>query len=107
MKARGSPMTTDQDAPAGADGAEPDHGDVVAGVDERPQRRREWSGGLRSVVVPLLAVAAIVAAVWYLQSDRGGGGSHEAGLGIVPLPSGKNPTASSPAPEQGRAAPDF
>ena len=36
-----------------------------------PQRRREWAGGLRSVALPVLAVVAIVGAVWCLQRDRG------------------------------------
>lgn len=83
----------------------PDH---VAGVDERPQRRREWAGGLRSVVLPVLIVAAIVGAVWYLQRDRGGNGGQAAGgTGIVALPADKNPTGKAPAVETGRAAPDF
>jgi cytochrome c biogenesis protein CcmG/thiol:disulfide interchange protein DsbE len=89
------------------DAAAPDRADVVAGVDERPQRRREWSGGLRSVVLPVLAVAAIVTAIWYLQRDREGSGDREAGLGIVALPAERNPTGRPPAVEVGRAAPDF
>jgi thiol-disulfide isomerase/thioredoxin len=86
---------------------ESDRSDYVAGVDERPQRRREWAGGLRSVVLPLLAVTAIVAAVWYLQSGRGGGAEQEAGVGIVALPAENNPTGRPAAAEEGRAAPDF
>lgn len=76
--------------------------------DERPQRRREWTGPLRSVVLPLLAVAVIVLAVWYLQAGRGSGGARPAsGTGIVPLPAAKNPTGKPPSTEIGRAAPDF
>lgn len=85
---------------------EHDTGDVVAGIDERPQRRREWGGGLRSVVLPLMIVAAIVGSIWYLQ-NRGRGGGDTAGASIVALPAGKNATGKDPAPEKGRAAPDF
>lgn len=81
--------------------------DVVAGVDERPQRRREWSGSRRSVLLPLAAVAAIVAAIWYLQVGRDGGPAGERGIGIVPLTQAQNPTGRPPAAEPGRAAPDF
>ncbi len=79
----------------------------AAGVDERPQRRREWSGGLRSVVLPLLAVIAIVGAVWYFQRDPSSPTKGEGGTGIVALPADKNPTGRAPAVETGRAAPDF
>lgn len=104
------PDASDTDAArrtAAQDDLDTDRGDYVAGVDERPQRRREWSGGLRSVALPLLAVAAIVAAVWYLQDGRGGGVTGEAGTGIVPLAADKNPTGRPAAVEPGRAAPDF
>ena len=87
--------------PAGESGSD-DHE-----PDDRPQRRREWSGGLRSVVVPLLAVAAIVGAVWFLQRGRDDSGARGDGLGIVELPAAKNPTGRPPVAEEGRAAPDF
>lgn len=76
-------------------------------LDDRPQRRREWSGGLRSVVLPLLAVAAIVAAVWYLERGRGEGSSQGDGYGIVALESERNTTGRPAAADVGRAAPDF
>jgi peroxiredoxin len=76
-------------------------------VDERPHRKREWSGGVRSVVLPLLIVGAIVLAVWYLEVGRGGGGSEDGGLGVVALDDARNTTGRSPAAEIGRAAPDF
>lgn len=103
-------MVADPQPPAPSPQPSPDEydtSDMVAGIDERPQRRREWAGGLRSVVLPLLVLAAIVGAVWYVQRDDGGGGAREAGAGIVSLPAAKNPTGKEPSPEQGRAAPDF
>lgn len=84
-----------------------ERGDIVAGVDERPQRRREWAGGFRSVALPLLVLAAIVLGVWYLQRGGEGASEREAGTGIVALPADKNPTGRPPAAEEGRAAPDF
>ncbi|HEY8489577.1 MAG TPA: TlpA disulfide reductase family protein [Dehalococcoidia bacterium] len=78
-------------------------------VDERPQRRREWSGGFRSVVVPLLVVAAVIAFVWYaaatdlkLFGADGGAASEQ-----VPAEPPDNPTGQPAAPEVNRAAPDF
>lgn len=76
-------------------------------IDERPQRRREWSGPLRSVGLPLLAVALIVGAVWYLQAGRSSGAKPAAGTGIVALDAAKNHTGQPPSPDKGRAAPDF
>jgi cytochrome c biogenesis protein CcmG/thiol:disulfide interchange protein DsbE len=90
-----------------ATGPAPDSADMVAGVDERPQRRREWAGGVRSVVVPLLALAAIVGAVWYLQTREGGGAVRDSAAGIVRLREGLNTTGRPPAGEVGRTAPDF
>ncbi|MFN8557661.1 MAG: TlpA disulfide reductase family protein [Dehalococcoidia bacterium] len=86
---------------------EQDRGDVVAGIDQRPQRRREWSGGLRSVALPALAVVAIVGAIWWFQAGRDGGVAREPGIGIVALPDQANPTGKPAAVEVGRAAPDF
>ena len=76
-------------------------------IDERPHRRREWSGAGRSVVLPLLIVAAIVAAVWYLEVGRGSDAAKDDGFGIVALDAGRNPTGRPAVAETGRAAPDF
>jgi len=77
-------------------------------IDERPQRRREWSGPLRSVGLPLLVVALIVGAVWYFEYGRGGGTARgPAGIGVVALDAARNPTGKPAAAEKGRAAPDF
>jgi cytochrome c biogenesis protein CcmG/thiol:disulfide interchange protein DsbE len=73
--------------------------------ESRPQSRREWSGWLRSVVLPLGLVVAIVAGLLYVQS--GGNSGEDDGFGTVALPDGLNPTSQSPAASDGRAAPDF
>ncbi len=77
-------------------------------MEERPQRRREWSGALRSIVLPLAILAAIVGGLWYWDS-RGGGGitGGDDRFGVVELPADKNPTGKKPLAEVGRAAPDF
>lgn len=89
------------------DAPEQDRADFVAGVDERPQRRREWSGGLRSVALPVLAVVAIVGAVWWVQRARESSAPREDGIGIIALPDALNTTGKPAAGENGRAAPDF
>lgn len=68
-------------------------------VDERPQQRREWSGPLRSVVLPIVSVAAIVGAIWYIErrddvSDAAGG--------VI-----ERPGQTDVAAAQGKVAPDF
>ena len=75
-------------------------------VDERPQRRREWSGGLRSVVLPLAILAAIVGGLWYWQ-NRGTAPALDDAYGIVELPEAKNATDRPPVAEVDRAGPDF
>lgn len=75
---------------------------------ERPQRRREWNGPMRSVGLPLFAVAAIVFTVWFLQ-NRGiaGSAATASGTGVVALDTARNHSGKPPSPEIGRAAPDF
>ena len=80
--------------------------DVSDVPDERPHRRREWSGAGRSVLLPLLIVGAIVAAIWYLEVGRDSGNAGD-GYGIVALDAAHNPTGRPAAADVGRAAPDF
>jgi len=75
-------------------------------LEQRPQGRREWSGWLKSLVLPLALLAVIVSGLFYFQT-RSSGSSSANGLGIVALPPGKNSTGQAPAAEVGRAAPDF
>jgi thiol-disulfide isomerase/thioredoxin len=81
--------------------------DDVSGVEERPQNRREWSGVLRSLVLPLLIVATIVGGLFYLERRRGSDDVDSGGYGTVDLPADMNTTGESPSTEIGRAAPDF
>jgi len=86
----------------------PEHGDV----DEAPQRRRAWAGPWRSVVLPLVVVAAIVGAIWYIEARglpfvESGSSADSGGYGPLALPPDRNATGQDPSPAQGRAAPDF
>jgi peroxiredoxin len=74
-------------------------------LESRPQSRREWSGGLRSIVLPLGLVVAIIAGLLYLQSGSSAG--RDDGFGTVELPSERNATSQAPMARDGRAAPDF
>ena len=76
-------------------------------VDERPQRRREWSGPLRSIVLPLVVLAAIVGAIWALEQRDDGGGAAAGGSGIVERPAGLAPAGIEVAAQRGKVAPDF
>lgn len=76
--------------------------------DERPQRRREYSGPVSTLGLAALVIVTVGAAIWWLEVREGGGGAAgEAGMGIVALPDGMNPTGEPPAAREGRAAPDF
>jgi len=78
--------------------------------DERPQRRREYSGPGSTLGLAALIVLVVGAGLWYFEfrgGSEGSGGSGTPGLGIVALPDGMNPTTESPAAREGRAAPDF
>jgi cytochrome c biogenesis protein CcmG/thiol:disulfide interchange protein DsbE len=82
--------------------------DDVSGVEERPQNRREWSGALRSLVLPALIVATVVGVLLYAERLRGGGSATTNGIyGVVTLPPEKNTTGRPVSTDTGRAAPDF
>jgi peroxiredoxin len=77
-------------------------------LDEHPQRRREWAGGLRSVLLPVLLVLAVAGGVYYFQGrDPAATSPRTDGLGIVPLTAELDPRGEGVAPRQGRLAPDF
>jgi peroxiredoxin len=76
--------------------------------DERPQRRREYSGAGSTLGVAALIVLAVAVAIWWFEL-RGGdsGGASDDGFGIVSLPADLNPTGKAASAETGRAAPNF
>lgn len=76
-------------------------------VEERPQRRREWSGLLVSLGLPLVLLAAIVLGLWWWQNRGSGGGRDSSIYGIVDLPAERNPTGRPPRAEKGRVPHDF
>ena len=77
--------------------------------DERPQRRREYSGASSTLGVAALLVIVVGVAIWFFEfrdaGSSGGGGTP--GLGIVALAPQLNPTGKAAAAQEGRAAPDF
>jgi peroxiredoxin len=81
--------------------------DPVSGVEERPQNRREWSGAVRSLVLPLLIVATIVGVLFYVEQRRNDGAQVAEGLGVVELAAALNTTGAPPSSDVGRTPPDF
>lgn len=81
--------------------------DEVSGVEERPQNRREWSGALRSLVLPLLLVITIVGGLFYIERQRRGDDVDSGGYGTIALAPELNPTGERPSTEVGKPAPDF
>jgi cytochrome c biogenesis protein CcmG, thiol:disulfide interchange protein DsbE len=79
--------------------------ETLPGSGGPPQRRLNWTGIARSLVVSVAVLALIVGGLWYWQ-NRGSGSSNDP-YGTVSLPNAKNPTGERPAPLKGRAAPDF
>ncbi|WP_322819451.1 TlpA disulfide reductase family protein [Tepidiforma sp.] len=78
--------------------------------DERPQRRREYSGPASTLGLAALVIAVVGLGLWWFEfrDDPSSGSSHGSdGLGIVELPAALNPTDREPAAREGRAAPNF
>jgi thiol-disulfide isomerase/thioredoxin len=77
--------------------------------DERPQRRREYSGAGSTLGLAALIILVVGGLVWWFEF-RGGDGAEGVsgeGLGVVPLAEELNPTGRAPAGRIDRAAPDF
>ena len=77
--------------------------------DERPTRRREYSGASSTLGLAALIVIVVGAALWYFEFQDNGssGGGGTPGLGIVALPPELNSTGKAAAAQEGRAAPNF
>jgi thiol-disulfide isomerase/thioredoxin len=77
--------------------------------DERPQRRREYSGAGSTLGLAALIILVVGGLVWWFEFRGGDGadGVSGEGLGVVPLAEELNPTGRAPAGRVDRAAPDF
>lgn len=75
--------------------------------DERPQRRREYSGAPSTLGLAALLIVVVGVAVWWFELRGDGGGLADDGHGVIDLPAGQNPTGRAPAADTGRAAPNF
>ncbi len=76
--------------------------------DERPQRRREYSGAGSTLGLAALIIVVVGVAIWWFEfREDGAGSASDDGFGIVQLAASANPTDKPPAAEAGRAAPDF
>lgn len=77
--------------------------------DDRPQRRREYSGAGSTLGVAALLILAVGLAIWWFEL-RGGGGNGSGlddGYGVIALEQAQNATGKSAVAETGRAAPNF
>lgn len=76
--------------------------------DERPQRRREYSGAGSTMGVAVLLIASVALLIWYFEFRADGVTTGSNGsFGIIDLPADQNPTGRAPSAEPGRAAPNF
>ncbi len=75
-------------------------------IEQRPQGRREWSGWLRSLFLPIALVLIIVGGLLYYESRRAPAES-DPRFGTLALAAARNSTGEAPAGSVGRAAPDF
>ncbi len=77
-------------------------------VEETVQRRRVWRGPWRSLVFPLLVVAAIAAAIWWLEYRPDSGSfAGDVRYGPVELPAVLMAPGMEVSPKAGSLAPDF
>ena len=79
-----------------------------ANPDDRPTRRREYSGPGSTLGLAALIVLVVAALFWYfeLRSDPPKIATQD-GIGIVSLPAELNPSAEQPVARVGALAPDF
>lgn len=77
--------------------------------DERPQRRREYSGAGSTLGVAALIILVVALGIWWFEVRGGDGGDSATspGIGVIDLPASQNPTGRPPSAETGRAAPNF
>lgn len=77
--------------------------------DERPQRRREYSGAGSTLGLAMLIVLVVGVGLWFFEfrDNTSSGGRDSTGMGVIDLPAGLNTTGKKPVAEVGRAAPNF
>ena len=78
--------------------------------DERPQRRREYSGAGSTLGLAMLVIVVVGTAIWWFElrdASGSGGASPAGGFGIVATPANLNPSGKAPAAAEGRVAPNF
>ena len=77
--------------------------------DERPQRRREYSGAGSTLGLAALIVIVVGAGIWFAEFRGSGssGGPGTPGLGVVAIPEHLNSTGKPAVAEVGRVAPNF
>lgn len=91
-----------------APGREPDTDAVEeSAVDERPQRRREYSGAGSTLGLAALIIIVVGLGVWFLEFRGPGESGANDAYGIVALPEALNPTGEAATAAVGRAAPNF
>lgn len=76
-------------------------------IDEAPQRRRVWRGPWRSIVFPVLVVAAIAAAIWWLEYRDDGSSGGGTRYGPVAMPPALATEGLEIEAKEGALAPDF
>jgi len=76
-------------------------------IDEAPQRRRVWRGPWRSLILPLLVVAAIAAAIWWLDYRDTGSSVEGTRYGPVDMPAELSTPGLDIEAKEGALAPDF
>ncbi|MCL4239812.1 MAG: TlpA family protein disulfide reductase [Dehalococcoidia bacterium] len=81
--------------------------DPSGDVDERPQRRREYSGASSTLGVAALIILTVGVAIWWFQFREDDSSLASDGYGVIALPADLNPTDRPPSSEVGRVAPDF
>jgi len=75
--------------------------------DERPQRRREYSGPASTMGLAALVIVFAGLAIWFLEFREPLGANTGSEFGIVELPAPLNATGKPPVATSGRAAPNF
>ncbi|MBI2912417.1 MAG: TlpA family protein disulfide reductase [Chloroflexi bacterium] len=79
------------------------------GAEPAPLPRRAGRGPWRTVIFPLLVIAAIAAVIWWIDYRPGGGSSSSTGerYGPVELPPALVAAGADVSPKEGALAPDF